>query len=266
MKVGLVLLETIDGFDVPECVLADGDVLYVSNIESEPGEYWNDDGRSHISRISADLQKRDLRWLDSSEEFPIHSAKGMCRLGSDLYFTDNTRLLRCDAITGEGLAVVAQGFEKANDLATDGRSVWLSDVAQGKVFCISPDGTQREIQAPAGVNGLTFRGDKMFAVSWDLHDLYELDPSGKKAPVAFGLAEHFTNLDGIETLDDGSFLVSDFKGNQVCHVSADRQRVTKLADVTTPADIGINREQGLLYVPSFLDNKVLVYRIKGSTE
>ena len=43
-------------------------------------------------------------------------------------------------------------------------------------------------------------------------NIYEIDPAGVAEPIPFGLSSHFTNLDAIEVLPDGSFLVSDFKG------------------------------------------------------
>ena len=101
----------------------------------------------------------------------------------------------------------------------------------------------------------------MFGISWSLHEIYELDPSGKKDPVAFGLAEHFVNLDGIEVLDDGTFIISDFMGNAVYAVSPDRSTVRTLIEIHTPADIGINRTEGLLYVPHFKEDVVSVYRL-----
>jgi hypothetical protein len=102
----------------------------------------------------------------------------------------------------------------------------------------------------------------MFGVSWALHEIYELDPTGKSQPQAFGLADHFTNLDGIEVLADGTFIVSDFKGNKVCTVSPDRSSVRTLVEVTSPADIGLNHEEGLLYIPHFMENKLSIYRIR----
>jgi len=257
-------LATLDGFDIPECAMyhAGSGVLYVANIESAPDEYWKDDGKSFISTIGAGHQVIKQRWLDSTEQSPIHAAKGMCVLGNHLYFTDNTRVMRCDLKTGEGLEQVTSGYQKANDLVSDGVNVWLSDNAAGKVYCISPDGKQREIPAPQGVNGLTFDGKRLYAVSWDLHEVYELDPTGEAQPVAFGLAEHFTNLDGIEVLCDGTFVVSDFKGNKVSAIGPDRTVVKTLIELDSPADIGLNRQKHLLYVPHFLEGKVSVYRLK----
>ncbi|MCP4455970.1 MAG: SMP-30/gluconolactonase/LRE family protein [Planctomycetes bacterium] len=253
---------TVSGFTVPECTLYDpaSGLVYVANMDCNIGEYWIDDGKGHLSILGKDHAITTARWVDSKPASPIHEPKGMCLLGDHLYFNDNTRLLRC-SLSGENVEVVASDFKKANDLATDGENVWLSDTEAGKVFCISPSGDTREIMAPAAVNGITFSGDKMFGVSWDLHEIYELDPSGEKAPVAFGLAEHFTNLDGIEVVEDGTFIVSDFMGNKICAVSPDRTRVTTLAELTTPADIGLNRTDGLLYVPQLTQDKVAVYRI-----
>jgi hypothetical protein len=63
-------------------------------------------------------------------------------------------------------------------------------------------------------------------------------------------------------LDDGTFVVSDFMGNKVCTVSPDRSSVSTLIEIPSPADIGLNRKDGLLYVPQFMKGKLSVYRIK----
>lgn len=253
-------VSTTDGFNVPECVLVGDGVMYVSNIESLPDEYWTDDGKGYISQLNPKGDVTTRRWLESRPSAVLHSPKGMCLQGGDLYFTDNTRLMRC-TLNGENPEVVTGGLGKANDLVAKDGNIWVSDTLHGKVFCVSPDGERREIQAPEGINGLTFHKGKMFGVSWALHEIYELDPSGKGEPQAFGLADHFTNLDGIEVLDDGTFIVSDFKGNKVCTVSPDRTTVRTLVEITSPADIGLNREESLLCIPHFSENKVSVYRI-----
>lgn len=256
---------TIPGFHVPECALvaSDGKKIYVSNIECEPDAYWADDGKGYIAVLGSDNRVETLRWIDSRTDARLDGPKGMCLLGDRLYFTDNTRLLSCPVAGGKP-EVTASGFRKANDLCTEGKNVWLSDFEAGKVFCITPEGEQREIRAPEGVNGITFHGEKFYGVSWTLHEIYELDPSGKKDPVSFGLAMHFTNLDGIEVLDDGTFLVSDFMGNKVCTISPDRSSVTTLVELHSPADIGMNRKAGLLYVPRFMKDDLFVYRIRRS--
>jgi len=256
-------ITTIENFDIPECVFHDSisGNIFVANVEAEPDEYWTDDKKGHLSIIGRNNTLNTKRWVDSSPAFILHSPKGMTRLGKHLYFTDNTRLIRC-TLDGKNLKIVASGFTTANDLCSDGKNIWLSDNKGGKVYCFSPDGKKHTIKSPDGINGLTFHNKKMFGVSWDLHEVYQLDPSGKNEPVAFGLADHFKNLDGIEILDDGTFIISDFVGNRVCTISADRKIVTTLIEVATPADIGLNREAGILYVPEFLAGKVSAYQLQ----
>jgi len=257
-------VSTIEGFKVPECALVGDGVVYVSNIESLPGEYWTDDSKGHVSLLNPDGSVKTLRWLESQPSALLHGPKGMCLLGEHLYFTDNTRLMRC-TLDGGTPEVVADGFGKANDLVANGGSVWVSDTRHGKVFAVSPAGELREIPAPEGANGLAFHGGRMYAVSWSLHEIYELDPTGKNEPQAFGLADHFTNLDGIEVLADGTLIVSDFMGNKVCTVSPDRSTVRTLVEITSPADIGLNRAEGVLYIPHFMEDKLSVYRL-GQTQ
>jgi len=258
-------LVTLKGFQYPESTLfeAKSGSLFVSNIECAPKEYWVDDNKAFISLIRKDNTIQALRWVDSKASAPMHGAKGLTLLGDYLYVADNTRLQRC-TLSGQHVEVVATGFQKANDLCSDGSNVWLSDTGAGKIYCIKPSGEKREIKAPPAPNGITFAGSKMFGVSWDLHEVYELDPTGKNEPIPFGLASHFTNLDGIEVLKDGTFIVSDFKGHKVCAISADRKTVTTLINLETPADIGIDHEAGVLYVPQLLANKVSVFKLTGT--
>jgi len=255
-------------FWVPECVLPvpGTGTLFVSNVVAEKDQYWTDDGKGYISVLAGDKMKM-LRWLRSEPQAVLNGPKGMCLLDGKLYFADNTRLMRCDAKDGSGLEVVAQGFIKANDLACDGDAVWVSHSAAGKIWRVDVNGSAREIAAPIGVNGLTFFHDKqlqitrMFAVSWDLHDVYEVFPVGERTPRAFGLAEHFTNLDGIEVLADGTFIVSDFMGNKVSAITPDEKTVYTLAELGSPADIGIDRSSMILYVPQFFQDKVVLFRL-----
>jgi hypothetical protein len=54
----------------------------------------------------------------------------------------------------------------------------------------------------------------MFGFSRDLHEVYELNPTGKNEPVPFGLSSHFTNLDGIDH-EAGVFYVPQLLANKV---------------------------------------------------
>jgi hypothetical protein len=263
-SVSLELVKEIEGFSVPECFIADkatGDI-YVSNIVTDDEGYWVDDNNGFISRLDGEGNIKELKWLASTDAMAIHAPKGMTILGGYLYFADNAELKRVLLSDKSKVEVIELGeTENLNDLANDGVSVWVTDTAKGKAFKVETDGSFKEIPGPEKINGITCWKGKIFAVSWDLHEVYELDPAGVKEPVAFGLAENFVNLDCIEVLEDGTFIVSDFIGNKIAAISSDRKTVTPLAEAESAADFYIDREKGLLYQPMVLTSKAGVYKI-----
>ena len=258
----LTLVKQIDGFSTPECVVIDqttGD-MYVSNVAmSKDGNAWADDSNGFISKLDKDGNIQQIKWLQSSEAMPVHSPKGMTIMDGYLYFNDNAALKRVRLSNTSKVEIIPlEGSTNLNDLANDGTCVWTTDSDTDKVFKVNRDGSYTVIPAPENVNGITCWKGQVFAVSWDLHDLYELDADGINPPVAFGLADHFKNLDTIEVLDDGTFIVSDFKGNKLSAVSPDRKTVKTLIETTTPADIAIDHQHKQTYTPLFTVDKVQI--------
>jgi hypothetical protein len=259
-------IASMEGFAIPECVVKSmaGD-LYVSNVVTDNEGYWVDDGTGFISKISKD-GTLTLRWLDSTTEAPLHGPKGMTLLKDKLYFSDN-KSLRSVTILPSGKAGSVETIPlpesgHLNDLATDGQNIYVTDTELSLIYRVTPSGEHSLLPAPENINGITCHKGKIFAVSWGLHDVYQIDPKGKKAPKPFGLADHFTNLDAIEVLDDGSYIVSDFKGNKVSLISANRKKVWTLAELDSPADIGFDREKGLIYVPQLMEDRMVTFQLK----
>ncbi len=258
-------VQVIENLDLPECVAIDpaSGRIYVSNVVTPNKAYWVDDNNGFISLLGPDGKMKALRWLESASAMAINDPKGMVVLNGKLYFNDNDKLKRCSLDRPDSVEIIPlPGAKKLNDLATDGQSIWVTDTETGNVFCVEPDGSSRVVQGPASINGITCHNGKVFAVSWDLHEVYELDPSGKKAPVPFGLAAHFTNLDCIEVLDNGTFIVSDYMGNKVCSIAKDRKTVRTLIELQSPADCGLDRKNKLLYVPEMLENRATILKLK----
>ena len=252
--------------DTPESVLVDQKTgtAYVSNIEPGGGGYWAGDGKAFISRLKPGGEPDLLRWKTSTPEMLLHAPKGMCLAGESLYVADNRKVVGFP-LSGPDVGGTVQGLtgERLNDMATDGKAVYVSDTGAAKIYRIDDKG-HTAMPAPEGINGITFFGGKMFGVSWGGHEVYELDPAGSAEAVPFGLASHFKTLDGIEVLDDGTFVVSDLEADGVYTISPDRKTVRKLVSVKSPADIGVDRKRGLLYVPSFNEGRVTVYKLEKS--
>jgi len=258
----------IENLDAPECACVlpgSGDVL-ISNIvvpaEGEGYEKYNtEDDNGFITRLKPGGEVRQMRWLESVPNSRVHSAKGMCVLNGILYFCDINRVRRISVKTGKALPpVVLIDAVFLNDAATDGKSVYVSDTFGNQVFRL--DGEKViSIPAPPSVNGLAFAKGRMYAVSWEAHEIYEMDPKGRDPAKPFGLAGHFGGLDGVEVLRDGTFIVSDQKNGAILLIGIDRTSVRRLMKIDCPADFGLDRARGLLYIPMIHKNALAVYKL-----
>lgn len=254
----------VERLHVPECVAPDpaNGVAYIANVDAVEDEYWSDDGKGFVSLIASDGQMKNLRWVESKEKAIMNGPKGMVLFEGYLYINDNARLLRCPVATAGPVEVVPlPKAEHLNDAATDGRAVFVTDTTLSLINRVELTGAVTTFPAPEMINGITFFDGRMFGVSWSLHEVYELDAAGKAAPKPFGVASHFAGLDGIEVLDDGTFIVSDFVGNKVCTIAPDRKTVRTLVELESPADIGLDRTRNLLYVPQFMKDRVVVLKL-----
>ncbi|OQB37713.1 MAG: Protein TolB [Candidatus Hydrogenedentes bacterium ADurb.Bin179] len=264
-------LMTLEGFAQPECVVVDPESgsAYVSNINSREETYWQDTGAGFLSRLKADGSLDTLKWQESTAEFPIHQPKGMCILNGTLYVADNTRVLSFSLPDGKNKAIYpVLDAQRLNDMAAGEGKVYVTDVASGKIVRLDTSGRGNHdvVARIEGVNGITLRDGVMYAVSWTLHEVYAPPTDGSLPPVPFGLAGHFTNLDGIETLPDGRFIVSDFTGNKVAIISADRRTVKTLCTLPTPADIGLDPDGNRLYIPQMNSGTVVLLALHPEGE
>lgn len=262
-----LVLKTDKIFSAPESVGVDqatGAAFVANIVAAKEGKnpYWAYDGTGFISRLAVGGKVEKLHWVKSADKARLNSPKGTTVLDGVVHCADMNQVVRYSAKTGKWLKpVVIKGAKMLNGIATDGKYVYVSDGASGKVHRLG-DAKPHVIKGPEGVNGITFGGDRMYAVSWSGHDVYELDQTGRNEAKPFGLAGQFRNLDGIVLLDDGSIVVSDFTGNKISWISADRKKVRTLAEVKTPADMGMDYKRKLLYVPSFKGDFVAVYKLK----
>lgn len=252
-------LAVVRGMRLPEssCVDPATGMIYVSNIYGEP---WGDDREGFISQLTPDGVVKHWRWRTGTVAGPMSGPKGMVILNGWLYVTDIYRVHAfCLSNDKSGTLTIA-GAGRLNDATTDGKFIYVSDTQNGKLVRIAPDlGSYEVWDSVASLNGLTFSHGELYGVSWDLHDIFWLDKTGRYCAHALGLSAYFTNLDGIEALPDGSLVVSDFWGNKVCLVEPDHRTVRTLVEISTPADIGVDLQRGKLLIPQFWGKQLTVY-------
>ena len=251
----------LEGFEVPESVsVHDSGAAYVSNIAGKP---WGDDNNGYLSKLAGPAQIAKKRWRTQTEAGVLDAPKGIIFHNNSLWVTDNQRVVQY-ALNGKAAGTVypIDGSEQLNDITSNGEAVYVSDSSANKIYKLTEAGVQGQVPAPRGINGVTFAGDQLLGVSFTSGEVYQLDAQGKESPDPMGLAGRFTALDGIEALSDGTLIVSDFKGGRVAAIAPDRESVHTLAELQTPADIGIDRNKNLLYVPSFNGDFVQTYKLK----
>ena len=258
----------IKGLEAPECAVADPVTgkIYASNMTLDPNtegdsKYWGDDGTGSISLLT-DSKLETLHWAKSNNIATMHSPKGLCIVGGQLWAADNHQVVVVDIATAKPVkAVDIPGAKFLNDMVSDGKYAYTADTATGRITRVGP-GVIQHYKGPASANGLGFRDGKLYCCSWGEHDIFEIDMSGKAEAKPVGLAKEFKGLDGIEALPDGSFLVSDQPNNRIAWVSADFKKTETIAKVNKPADFGIDLKRGRLYVPCFVDNTITVFSLK----
>jgi hypothetical protein len=263
-------LVEVPGLDVPESAGVDAETgdVFVSNIVATTkgaNRFNAADGRGFITRLKTGGRFGSIQWVGSEINAPLNSIKGICVLKGVLYTCDIDHVRRMSVKTGQALEpIIIHGAKLLNDAATDGKYIYVSDTTTNKIHRLDGD-KQTAIPAPPSVNGIVFSGGKIFAASWEAHEIYEVDLDGIMPPKPFGLAGRFGGLDGIDILADGTFIVSDSKKNKIILVSADRKRMRTLLKIKGgPVDFGIDHARGLLYIPLFWNNSLAVYKLTNT--
>jgi sugar lactone lactonase YvrE len=264
-----VILE--DGFSTPESVLydADQDVYFVSNINGSPLEA---DDNGFISRIDAETRVVDAKWIDGAkDDITLGAPKGMAITGDTLWVTDITVVRKFDRKTGAPLGEIAiEGTTFLNDLTAgaDG-SVYVSDMGvttgfapsgTDAVYRIAPDGKVEKLIAGEELlrpNGLAAAADGVWVVTFGGSQLYMVGGGAKSNAVELPS----TSLDGLVLLENGDVLVSSWDAKSVFRGPVTGPFDAVVTDVEAPADIGFDTKRGLILIPMFNDNKVVLHPI-----
>ena len=259
--------ETQQVFLTPESVLYDAkrDVLYVTSFDNkykadaQPGEFTG-----YISRVTLNGEVENLKWVTD-----LHAPCGMGLYKNRLYTVERRNLVEIDAASGRILKRYPMpDCVFPNDIAVDSKGVvYITDTspagAETSRIYRFKDGkveTWLETDALSQPNGICLRGNTLLVGSPGNGHLKAVDVNSKSITAVTCLGAGV--IDGIRPAGDGGCLVSHWEG-RVFSVSGSG-RVTELMDATgkfNTADFEYLADRELLIIPTFLDNRVVAYRL-----
>lgn len=242
-----------------ESVLFDKDrnAIYVANINGSPDAK---DNNGFISKLSPDGKVAELQWVRN-----LNAPKGMALSGGKLYVADIDRVVEID-VAGARItnAFAVEGAKFLNDVTIDANGrIFVSDTQAGNVIMIENGKLSKWLEnVQGGPNGLLAEGDRMMLLTFQGTTVNTVDPATKQITTRTSGIE---NLDGVEAVGDGGYLVSSWNG-MVHYIDRNWQKYMLLdlrADSVNAADIEYIQDQDLLLVPTFFKNTVRAYEVSG---
>jgi sugar lactone lactonase YvrE len=242
-------------FRYPESVVYDKkrDVLYVSNYTYER------DGFISKVRMNGEIEKID--WIPG-----ILQPSGICIYNDKLYVVGRYNLVEVDIETQTIInrypfpePVFANDVtcdESGNFFVTDGAKACIYKLENGKFTeWITGDWL-------VGVNGILVEKDKVYVGTSNDGSLKSIDVNTKEIKTFFTFGPSVV-IDGLRTDGKGNFLVSDYDGRLV-RISPDGKSElllnTKSRQITL-ADFEYIPEKNLVVIPTFNDNRVMMYNV-----
>ncbi|PIB35834.1 hypothetical protein BFP72_10740 [Reichenbachiella sp. 5M10] len=239
------------------------DVLFVSCINGTPPDKADQDG--FIAQVSpTDGEILNLKWIEG-----LSAPKGMGIVGNSLFVTDINQVVEIDIDKAEIIATYPiEGAAFLNDITTtDDGTVLISDTGTNIISMIKDQQLSTFVSDPAleNPNGLDIADGKLFIASYGPHGKFiEMNMETKETKI---ITDSIMGGDGVIALSD-YFIVSTWPG-QIYLVSSGGSK-TLLIDTReekiNAADIYPLLSQGLIFVPTFFDNRVVAYGIAEAPE
>lgn len=240
---------------VPESVLyeAKGRFLYVSNIDGDPAQK---DGKGSIGKVGLDGRILTTTWVTG-----LNAPKGMGIYKGRLYVADLSDVVVIDISKASIVQKIpVPGAVFLNDITIDKKgTVYVSDTRTFKVHRIQNGVVSTLLENLKGPNGLLAVDNDLLIL--DRGSLIKMLPNGALSNICTGMDP---STDGIEMVKKNEYLVSAWNG-VLYYIYADGNKQTLLdsrEQKINTADIGYDAVNRILYVPTFLKNNVVAYRLK----
>lgn len=258
--------EVTEGVKSPESAYfhAASNHVFVSNLGD--GGPTGKDGDGYLSQWTPEGKVLAAQWVRG-----LNAPKGIRCFGDRLWVSDIDQLVGIDIPQGKIVERISvPGAEFLNDVACDAQgAVYVSDMRKNRIHRyrdgqLSTFAAGDHLENP---NGLLVVDGQLVVGGWGpggvpaaLGHLYALDlESGQKTLIT---PEPLGNLDGIERVAAGSYLVSDWTAGKVFYVRQEGTVHLLLQLSQGTADLGYVPDRQLLLVPRMLENKVSAFRLQ----
>jgi len=252
------ILFTVTGLSEPEAVRYDEtqNVYFISNFNGGGGDL---DSNGFITKVDAEGNIVDLKFMTGTEESPFHAPRGMFIENGSLWVADALGVHVFDTKTGSHQKFIDfSSFEPGflNDISGDGSGIiYVTDTGKPIVYKIENDISSVFLDSLAIYpNGVTYQAEtELFVLAPWRRDttFYSFNSAGEVNP-------HYTfqggNFDGIEFVDGKLLVASQIDESIRVHDGTSNKILIKTTG--RPADIGIDRKNRVVAVPYIALNKV----------
>jgi hypothetical protein len=249
------LWEIKNKFRYPESVVYDKkrDVLYISNYTYER------DGFISKVRMNGEVEKID--WLPG-----ILQPSGICIYKDKLYVVGRYNLVEADIETGSITA--RYPFPDpvfANDVACDeSGTFFVTDGARACVYKLENGKFDVWVKGDwlAGANGILAEKNRIFVGTSNDGSLKSIDRNTMEVTTLFTFGTSVV-IDGLRSDGKVNFLLSDYDGRLVRITPGGKSELllnTKSRQISL-ADFEFIPDKNLLVIPTFIDNRLMMYKM-----
>jgi sugar lactone lactonase YvrE len=240
--------------------------LYVSNIV---GAVMQKDGNGYIAKLKPDGTLIAKQWVKG-----LNAPTGMALHDRTLYVADVDQIVEVNAASGEIVKRYdAKGAIFLNDVAVDeDGTVYASDTPMNTIWRLKDGSLEPWLANDAlnGPNGLLVQDGKLIVASFgklpgegqkqELGGLLAIDIE-KQAVSKLGNNDKIGNLDGLQALQSGAYLITDWDAGGFYRIDAKGkvERLLKLGKGS--ADFIYLPDKKLALIPIMLNNSLVAYTL-----
>lgn len=244
---------TTDGLKTPESALFDAksNNIYVTNID---GDASAKDGNGFISILDIDGKIKNLHWVTG-----LNAPKGQAIHDGNLYVADIDELVIINIKDAKITSKIKLPNAKfLNDVtASEDGTVFVTDMRDNKIYVLANGKLVLwlEDKLISNPNGLWAEKGKLYIGT---EKIIQADLKTKELKV---LAENCGGIDGLEKMESGDFIYSNWPGRIFVTKGAESIKLLDTVDKQNTADIDYIPGKKLVIVPTFSGNSVDAYKL-----